>query len=1007
MAAISGPHIINNSTYNQHVCTTSGTFIPQFSGNIEVLVVAGGGGGGMDMGGGGGGGGVVYNSSFAVTSGTSYTVTVGAGGSGAPEGGFAGQNLTHQFNISATQGGNSVFGSITAIGGGFGGSSYWGYTPNSGYGGAGGSGGGSSGYKEGIGSADRAGAGTAGQGNTGGQSANNYYSGGGGGAGSVGVSGPSQPDGGNGILNSILGYPLYWGGGGGGANYSGSAGGNGGIGGGGGGAVASSTTLTSGGAGLNPGESGGPCYSGTWGHSPGGNGGANTGGGGGGGAHYMKNNRGGNGGSGIVVIRYLRTLGTSTFGGQAAAPQNPIMLSVDAAELSAVEVLIVAGGGGGGMDMGGGGGGGGVVYQKSYPVSLNTAYTVTVGGGGAGSPGPYGGDPPPGSKGQDSSFGGITAIGGGGGGSGHWFTVVGTRQGQDGGCGGGDSPNYGRNRLNGGGSGTPGQGYGGGGGCWFDQYNAGGGGGAAQRGGGGGNSYAGMGGLGFQSSISGSTLYYGGGGGGSTHTNIGGNGGVGGGGGGAAYSGYTAGSGGGSSTNSGANGTSAANGSGGAGGANSGGGGGGGAHYDSDGANGGSGIVIVRYYGSQKATGGTITSSGGYTIHTFTSSGTFTPTSYLDPLDNGQLKTRISNIGGTYNTSNLGSITLNGSSNYLNLNGDVTFKTTGGWSVESVFKLASVSPSSLYNFIGASSINYNSWYWTVYQSKLALWNLSPGAWYYGSTTILANTWYHVVLVCNEAGTGYQFYLNGVAETGGHETYSWNASYAGLMIGFIGRGDSGNGRYFNGELPITKVYNYPLSATHVRQNFRALGSRFGFIGPTLYYDEGANAAAFTANWNNSTTYTMADFGGLGSVTAHGFTSGPVTFTLTLNNLPPHRQIRYRVFWHLVDSLDNETNQLFVMNESGTETEVYRFTKQYNLAPSASISVAGLTATWSGHKTYTYRPWAGGAYGADGYIDIDTGYRDHNSTTFTARHVMGADQGQADEAEYLSHVQVWIS
>jgi hypothetical protein len=36
---------------------------------------------------------------------------------------------------------------------------------------------------------------------------------------------------------------------------------------------------------------------------------------------------------------------------------------------------------------------------------------------------------------------------------------------------------------------------------------------------------------------------------------------------------------------------------------------------------GGSGIVIVRYAGPPRATGGTITQSGGYTIHTFTTSG--------------------------------------------------------------------------------------------------------------------------------------------------------------------------------------------------------------------------------------------------------------------------------------------------------------------------------------------------------------------------------------------------
>jgi hypothetical protein len=39
---------------------------------------------------------------------------------------------------------------------------------------------------------------------------------------------------------------------------------------------------------------------------------------------------------------------------------------------------------------------------------------------------------------------------------------------------------------------------------------------------------------------------------------------------------------------------------------------------------GGSGIVIIRYSGAQRGTGGTVTSSGGNTIHTFTTSGTYT-----------------------------------------------------------------------------------------------------------------------------------------------------------------------------------------------------------------------------------------------------------------------------------------------------------------------------------------------------------------------------------------------
>lgn len=55
-------------------------------------------------------------------------------------------------------------------------------------------------------------------------------------------------------------------------------------------------------------------------------------------------------------------------------------------------------------------------------------------------------------------------------------------------------------------------------------------------------------------------------------------------------------------------------------------GGGGSANTGGGGFNvGGSGIVIVRYPGTAaKGSGGTVTISGGYVIHTFTSSGTFT-----------------------------------------------------------------------------------------------------------------------------------------------------------------------------------------------------------------------------------------------------------------------------------------------------------------------------------------------------------------------------------------------
>jgi hypothetical protein len=104
--------------------------------------------------------------------------------------------------------------------------------------------------------------------------------------------------------------------------------------------------------------------------------------------------------------------------------------------------------------------------------------------------------------------------------------------------------------------------------------------------------------------------------------------------------------------------------------------------------------------------------------------------------------------------------------------------------------------------------------------------MSPGGWYYGSTTIQANTWYNAVLVCSYDGTKYQMYLNGVAEGGTHTSYTWNSDYSGLKVGYIGRGDSSNGRYFYGAYPDFKIYRKELTAAEVLQNFNATRKTYG-------------------------------------------------------------------------------------------------------------------------------------------------------------------------------------
>ena len=244
-----------------------------------------------------------------------------------------------------------------------------------------------------------------------------------------------------------------------------------------------------------------------------------------------------------------------------------------------VEYLIVAGGGAGGdgsasgYESGGGGAGG--VQSSSTNLSFGQIYPIVVGSGGVRS------------NGGDSSFAGLTSIGGGRGGTG------GVSGGSNGGSGGG-----GTHPGTSGGSGTIGQGNDGGDATTTSTSAGGGGAGTAGQNSIG-TSVAGAGGAGAQYSISGANAYYGGGGGGGAPTP--GAGGVGG----------------------GASGTSGSTGN--AGTVNTGGGGGGVAASPTGiGGNGGSGIVIIRYAGAQRGTGGTVTSVGGYTIHTFTSSGSYT-----------------------------------------------------------------------------------------------------------------------------------------------------------------------------------------------------------------------------------------------------------------------------------------------------------------------------------------------------------------------------------------------
>ena len=319
------PDISTDTTYSFTINATDGlNVIPRtfnitsnaITPTVEYLVVAGGGGGGVWVGSGGGAGGLLAGT-LSLTS-KSIPITVGSGGIGTQDNGGSGSGPY----VSAEKGADSILSSLTAFGGGVGGSYGNSLAASQSNGGSGGGAMQNTGSQfSQSGSTLNGGTGTSGQGHAGGYyiegsppSGSQYVGAGGGGAGSAGgwanvtssaVYSSTERKGGDGLANSITGTSIvYAGGGGGGANSwngpvpstAGLQVSNGGTGGGGAG-----WTFT-----QSPGNTSGASID-RYNTATNGTNGLGGGGGGVGWSGPGGKHRAGNGGSGVVIIAYPNT----------------------------------------------------------------------------------------------------------------------------------------------------------------------------------------------------------------------------------------------------------------------------------------------------------------------------------------------------------------------------------------------------------------------------------------------------------------------------------------------------------------------------------------------------------------------------------------------------------------------------------------------------------------------------------------------------------------------------
>jgi hypothetical protein len=321
----------------------------------------------------------------------------------------------------------------------------------------------------------------------------------------------------------------------------------------------------------------------------------------------------------------------------------------------------------------------------------------------------------------------------------------------------------------------------------------------------------GRGGDGLSSSITGSKTFYAGGGGGSNYQSTTAEthppGGVGGGGVGDSYTTPLN-----SSQRSGA--------------ANTGGGGGGAERNpsgDATGGSGGSGVVIVRYRGPQKATGGdSIYEQDGYTVHVFNNSANFVVGSTAGDISYNE-NAGVLNNGATFNSANGGSFDFDGTDDHIEIP-----------SIGSALLEYSFSFFIKWNSITASGSRcfglptYGTY--TILNSSDVGYHYNPLGGVPASTTISSgvnaglNNWVHVCVTESRTNSQAKIYINGV-EKGNSNLVSSSGFVGNITLGGQHK-PSPNNLNADCNISLFLVYNKVLTAAEVAQNFAATRGRFG-------------------------------------------------------------------------------------------------------------------------------------------------------------------------------------
>ena len=172
--------------------------------------------------------------------------------------------------------------------------------------------------------------------------------------------------------------------------------------------------------------------------------------------------------------------------------------------------------------------------------------------------------------------------------------------------------------------------------------------------------------------------------------------------------------------------------------------------------------------------------------------------------------------GPTYNSSNLGSIVLDGTNDYINVNSLANILPYTSYTKTAYFYVTSFSTAN--NIISGGFSGQHA-FWLQASNKLYAGH--NGAWttVTGNTTLSLNTWYFGAVTYSNT-SGWKLYLNGREDGTSADTTTFTGNQE-IVIGAYSTGNN-----FTGRISYVQVYNRALTATEILQNYNATKRRYG-------------------------------------------------------------------------------------------------------------------------------------------------------------------------------------